>query len=974
LYATNPIDYIPFLQKRIVRSLDEIEIESDELADYFQQAPDGAIRFNEIPLDYNYAHYFFRDGNLVFWTDYRYVPEYHELTGGDDLKRVSTLRHDMLITRKSLGEGMELYSVLQLEDRYKIDNSYVRSGINEDLFGTPFLSIADEGGEQVSLNGEYLFSVKLQQPLFRDGLALGSQIFLWVFVVLVFIGICLESWYVGQLGQNSKGLIILILGLVILRAVMLIIGFPGLVYTSELFSSINFASSAINPSLGDLFLNLIAAAAILIYIHSFIANDEGRFSSVGKSQLVIVSLLSGLMIVCFHYQYVFLQTLYHNSQLSFDINESLQFDILRITGFGVIILNAVISFLSFHILFRITQYILNGRPIYLPLLVGSLLFTAINLLLDQSFLLSLIIAVCYALVLYHTRLYRELKKIRYRTFLYLFVGIFFTSMLFTFTIHEFEKKRENNRKVRFANQFLIENDNLAEFLLNEAVQGISEDVFIQSRLSSPFMSKDVIRSKIRQVHLSNYFDKYDVNIHIYNPNFEPYDIPSDITPREILSWRAGEYSTNYENIYFINRLEDRTSKRYLALAKVERRGITVGFILIDMALKRVIPDNVYPELLVDNRFLEPFENAEYSYAVMEGQRITYHAGEFNYQRSFEPGLLDNEDLFSEGLSRGGYDHLGIRAPQNKVVVISSKTHPEAHLISNFSFFFLMLVSLTLLGSGIYALYYYYRNVDLTYTAKIQLYLNVAFFLPLISVSLTTLSVINSSFRQDQQDEYFQKAQNIGLNLSGELEDYLSRVSIESDDLPDVLNFIGNVTGLDVNLFSTRGRLLATSQPQIYENELLSSFINPKALAGIRDGGQNFQIVEESVGSLLYNNTFYGVRSYENGRLIGILSIPFFESANELEQNQIEVLTNVMNIFTVVFIVFLILSSLASDWLTFPLRFITQKLKKTTLTGFNEPLSWKTDDEIGLMVSEYQEPAHSDEAHPAASVQAISRRE
>src|SRR5690606_24029053 len=59
-----------------------------------------------------------------------------------------------------------------------------------------------------------------------------------------------------------------------------------------------------------------------------------------------------------------------------------------------------------------------------------------------------------------------------------------------------------------------------------------------------------------------------------------------------------------------------------------------------------------------------------------------------------------------------------------------------------------------------------------------------------------------------------------------------------------------------------------------------------------------------------------------------------------------------NIFAVVFIVLLTLSYFVSQWLTFPLQFITQSLRKTTLTRTNQPLKWNADDEIGLMVREY----------------------
>jgi nitrogen fixation/metabolism regulation signal transduction histidine kinase len=50
----------------------------------------------------------------------------------------------------------------------------------------------------------------------------------------------------------------------------------------------------------------------------------------------------------------------------------------------------------------------------------------------------------------------------------------------------------------------------------------------------------------------------------------------------------------------------------------------------------------------------------------------------------------------------------------------------------------------------------------------------------------------------------------------------------------------------------------------------------------------------------------------------------------------------------------VLAYFVSKWLTFPLEFITQSLKRTSLTKTNQPLVWKADDEIGLMVKEYNQ--------------------
>jgi two-component system, NtrC family, nitrogen regulation sensor histidine kinase NtrY len=98
--------------------------------------------------------------------------------------------------------------------------------------------------------------------------------------------------------------------------------------------------------------------------------------------------------------------------------------------------------------------------------------------------------------------------------------------------------------------------------------------------------------------------------------------------------------------------------------------------------------------------------------------------------------------------------------------------------------------------------------------------------------------------------------------------------------------------------------------------------------------------------------YSAIKSPQTGDLIGILGVPFFQSLYLLERIQTIILANILNIFAVIFIVLLVLSYFVSEWLTFPLRFITQSLRKTSLTRMNKPLTWTATDEIGIMVREY----------------------
>ncbi len=150
------------------------------------------------------------------------------------------------------------------------------------------------------------------------------------------------------------------------------------------------------------------------------------------------------------------------------------------------------------------------------------------------------------------------------------------------------------------------------------------------------------------------------------------------------------------------------------------------------------------------------------------------------------------------------------------------------------------------------------------------------------------------------------------------------------------------------------RLRATSQPLIFENSLLSTYINPSALQKIRHGDNAF--IQHRVCwktgilcCLFVATTPFQWRTDGNCRH-PILSIwNFFgESSDQYFSQHPQHLHGRSSLRC------LILSYFVSQWLTFPLKFITQTLRRTSLTKVNQPLVWKADDEIGLMVREYNQ--------------------
>lgn len=915
--------------------------------------------FEVFPLESTCPYYVFKNGQLIFWSDHHYVPEYRLLKGQYKIKYVRTLRKEFLSRRWNISDSKyEVFGIIPLFENYKLENNYVSSGYNSKIF-------ADQSVQTLNLSAEIGHEVCLEQCLFKVAFRSGYQehqeifyaIIGWVlFTGIVLLGIALffKSLIIARRNM-PKGALLLAGGLIIIRAVMLLCDFPERFIALPLFDSKYFASSVLNPSLGDLLLNIICTAVLALFVaihfrrlmfHYKLLHLKSRFN-------ILTILLSAALPTCFLVIFLVFQTIYHNSQLTFDIKETIYFGTNRTVAFIIFILLSSSVFIAHHMLFSWLGKLTGKKQFLLYYLAGVVLFALINLLIDQDFEAALVVSIAYVCIVHFTRLFHYLSKIKYNTFLYIFFGIVASSVTAAWAIFEFENERKTDQKHKFATQFLIENDHLAEYLLSEINENLKSDAFIQSRMASPFFSKDIIRSKIRQVYLSNYFDKYDINIYLYNIRGQSFEgDKTELKPKDIQAFNVDQYKTRYPGIYFINKLGGEVAKRYLNFIEIKKRGILVGYIILDLRLKRVIPENVYPELLVDNRFLFPYQDVSYSYAVFDNTEVVFHSGSFNYFVNFDPGILKGSTIYKDGVRQGSYTHYAVMDGQGRVVVISSAEHHWVGFVSNFSFLFLIQVFTLLVITLFAAAYFSFQKVNLNYSARIQLYLNIAFFLPLFVVSITTLSLINSSFKKEVNEEYYKKARTISSNISGDLDQYIASLLNDTDELSSKLSQIAKFSGVDINLFNKRGRLIATSQPLIYENNLISRYINPVAMVKIGEQEESSYVARENVGTLSFNTTYFNIKSFETGDLIGILSIPFFQSEYALEQNQIEVLSNVINIFTVIFIVFLLISYLAAKWLTFPLTFITQKLKKTTLTGFNEPLNWPADDEIGLMVSEY----------------------
>ena len=903
--------------------------------------------------------YLYDEGRLLLWSDKAIVPPARLVGEIPDVRLIKVSGADYMIRKWEMPNGAYLVGQIPLARQYTIRNDYLNPEWNQRIFPRANISILEPNasiGTSVCVGADCYFKISM----LPDELGANEQL-RGLAIALIAVALAGLSFLMlrelEQLGKRWPDLAfaMLLASFWLLRYLMTLLDFPGVFIRFQLFDPQYFASSSLNRSLGDLLLNTIALFTVCYYLF----RNYYRFKSIKlllnrpSMRPVLATLTALLFFMCFLFPGVVIQTVYNNSGIVLDIAQSLQFDALRVTAQIIVIMSWVCAFLFSHVCIRLLIAASTKYTVAIYLIAGGVLFALINETTGQMYRPTLLIGGLFFIVVYLTGFYRQLRRVSYTTFTYLFVVIVAFAIASTVTIHEFTRKEKIENQFRFASNFLIDRDYFAEYLLQDVARKISADAFIQSRIASPFLSKETIRQKVRQVFLPSYFNKYDVEILIFGPGGTPVNNRSPATFAELIAIYNNEaYRTQQEGIFYVSNPTSDITQRYLVVSPITRSGQLSGYVVLELLLKKIIPESVYPELLIDNRFQQFYRTHDISYAVY-GRDLLYSSGDFNYERLFKREYLGDPDIHLNGIVLGDYVHVAVEDGNNRVAVVSSPVAPSNFVMANFSFLLVLGLSVLLIFILVQGLITLVRGSTLFFSARIQLMLNLAFFIPLFVVSATTLRLTSQASQEQLNAEYLGKSRSFGTQLEAMLGAYSEPGELDAVDFENQVTDLAKLFNLDANVYDPQGELMASSQPAIFTNGLASPYADPEALRRIKQG-ENLMVLTEDVGSLHYYVSYASLKSPVTGKLIGVLGVPFFQSLISLEKIQVRILANILNVFAVIFIILIVLSYVVSEWLTFPLHFITRSLSRTTLTKINQPLRWNANDEIGLMVKEYNQ--------------------
>jgi two-component system nitrogen regulation sensor histidine kinase NtrY len=878
---------------------------------------------------------------IASWSRSDFIPPAASLKAPGQFLYLSNQRGEFLIRKWPAREGY-LVNILTLRDRYPIANGFLSPRLNPELFDVQEVDILGPGatgGEPIRWKGEVLFQIVPPPVEVRDSLA--SFLALLAGIFLLAGAIVLASRHMESRYGPDFALIFLILALYGMRVGMISVGIPAYYWESEVFDPRVFASSALNATLGDLLLNGLSVLILVIYLFRTQASFRCIRWILHQSttiRFVLATLFLFLALLAVLLSYNFVEVVYHNSALTLDLSQSVNFSLARITAFLAVLVGTVSAFIFIHVSVSLSRHLLSAGWISFSLAVALAvgLFVTQWILTGNDNWIPLFIG---GLMLLGIRVFRfdHLEfSFSFRLFLYFIFSLTLFSIHHSLAVRGFHEERLVRDQFRYAKDFLAERDVLGEYLLDQVRRRIAGDPFIQTRMASPFFSKGPVAEKIRRVHLNRYFDRYELQITTRGEADSAFQAGAD--------WRP----TDYEGIFFSGKAGGEAMKRYRVGIPIYYQR-PVGEVQLELVLKRMLPDNVFPELLVDNRFSQLYRNRDFSFAVFQDGHLVNRFGAFLYERDFETVLLSEPVLFGKGMRHKGYYHVALDEGEGSVVLVSSEEYSKTALITNVSFWFVLGLLVLLLVQGLYGLSALLSGTPWAYTARIQLFLFLAFALPMVTVSGTVLTLMGRSSEERTTREFLDRSAAVAQRLAAVM---AQEGGMETGRLEGWLAENAAYAKTDVSVFSPAGTLMMTSQPALYENQLVSTRMSREAFRSLVLEESRQTVTNEQIGSLEFRSAYAAVLSPVTGNLEAVISLPFFESASYFQRGQFLVLSNILQVFVVVFLVFTFVSFLAADSLAAPIRLMAKTLRQTTLSGENKPLRWEAKDEFGMLAQEY----------------------
>ena len=940
---------------------------------------DQADVFIRKHINSRFAFHFFtyKNDSLIFWSD-NSVPLSQLAHGEISGNRTISLANGIYFYNDTIIGEYRLAGLFLIKWDYPYQNIYLENRYQSGFSAPPKTEISfNRGDYNIYSDKEFMFSIT---PPDNPDPDLIPSLLLLIFYAFAFLSInaAIYQLYI-RFGNLLKSRLLMVIAylidVILLRIIMFVFGLPSDLHNTAFFKPGSFAASDFIPSMGDFIFNALTILTIAYTLFITYKNIRlDRKKPAFRKYFLIFSL--------FLHVFIFYRLLlWSANSLVIDASYSLnlnQIFFLTLDSLLALIVFTILLFSFFLVSYRILglAYHYAGRSLtryFAFFLLTCLVYFLICSLIRTCDLLLFIPLIIYIIAFYFQASSRpELDKVGFSgVVLYLFLfAILSTSVLFSNNT-----QKETEQRKLLAIELSSGEDPLTEYIFSSITDEMAVDTGLLAILSeAPYSieKEDLAIAYIEDNYLVDRLRKYEWMVTVCTPD------------RDLLIQPEGYLVNCHE--YFGDIIE-RIGKPALGKGQYHYDN-EAGMCNYISAHDYILNDNLdtitlfielfsffipeeglgYPELLIDEN-IKTFSGLEhYSYARYKENKLVFKYGDYPYRTNinkygeFEPGTF---------FIHNNASHYITKIDENEYLIISEEETGFLELLAPFSYLLIFFTLFVLLFIALVSIPFKRIGFELNFRNQLQLYITSLIVVSLVIVGIISVAYVIKLNTGKNKEILQEKTHSVLIELEHKLSGEGRLTADMEEYLTTLLIKFSKVFFSDINLYDLQGNLLASSRPQIFHKQLISTKMNSDAFRTLTIDKKLLYIHTETIGDQDYYSAYVPFMNEEN-KVVAYLNLPYFARQTELQKEISVFLNTFLNVYILLIAVAIFIAILISRYITQPLQLIREKMRSLSLGGTNEKIHWSRKDEIGTLVAEYNRMI--DELSKSAELLAQSERE
>jgi two-component system nitrogen regulation sensor histidine kinase NtrY len=525
-----------------------------------------------------------------------------------------------------------------------------------------------------------------------------------------------------------------------------------------------------------------------------------------------------------------------------------------------------------------------------------------------------------------------------------------TALLTASIIAENHEKRNEEIAHDYAVRLVNNEDPRAESILQTFENQLAQEFLVPEDYQNFIAKKELIESRLKHLYFSNYLEKYELKLLSFSPDGSNLN-GSSLYTFTYLDSIFNNHSSRTASAYFY-RL-DNASGLNGYIAEYENCDIEghYGSTYILLQPRVVQSEFLYPEVF-KNQEDEPLVSLnDYSFGLYFNNKLVSQRGSFSYQLDAIPKT--ESSLFS----LSDVHHYVYTLGQYKVA-LSKRENTIRAWLSTLTF---TIVTLLLIGilSSLAGYFFLGKEHPLSraflpfanrfLSTRIQTSLTIILLTGLLLSVYIIIGFIQANYNQNLEDQLLNKVKSISATLQNKV-NLASKLQNE-EQRTLILNEESSTYNVDINLYSPKGILLSSTKPYLTDEQIIGEQMNPKAFVALTQDKSSQLLIQEELEGSDYLSAYIPLFDGKN-TILGYVNTPFFGKNEELNKQISNLVVNILNIYFLLLLGGVFLAYIISRQISKPLLLIREKIAKTELRGSNELIVYTRDDEIGLLVKQY----------------------